>query len=134
MKDIDNQGVAPWFALADADIAVARWVCASSDATPELFGLACFHAQQAAEKAIKGLLAAADKPTPRTHDLMVLAAALPVGAEESEIIGALADLAEYGVLPRYPTVGLVLSRELAEAALRDAVVVLGWSRSRLAGG
>ena len=132
MKGFDHPSISPWFVLAEADIAVANWICRSSDATPELFGLACFHAQQAAEKSLKGLLAATDTSIPRTHDLMVLAAALQAPMREAAPVEALADLAEYGVMPRYPTVGLALSRKHAERALADATAVLDWSRRRLA--
>lgn len=54
--------------------------------------LACFHAQQAAEKkALKALLIFGNTEPPRTHDLVVLRRLLPedldVGAGEEELAG-----------------------------------------------
>lgn len=42
------------------------------------FGIACFHAEQAAEKALKALLVVAGIDPPRAHDLELLAGLLPV--------------------------------------------------------
>ncbi len=50
--------VAAWRALCEADLRTAQLILGAADATPEMFGLACFHAQQAAEKMLKALLTA----------------------------------------------------------------------------
>ena len=54
-----------WFQKADSDLSDARRTVASDGP----FDTACFHAQQAAEKYLKGLLAFHERPIPRTHDI-----------------------------------------------------------------
>ena len=61
---------ATWLKFADDDLAAARRLIGDLSLPPRL---ACFHAQQAAEKAVKAALAAAGTPFPRTHDLLALA-------------------------------------------------------------
>ena len=54
-----------WLTLAHEDLIVAERLLAE----PPLPGGAAFHAQQAAKKALKGLLAWQDRPFAKTHDL-----------------------------------------------------------------
>lgn len=54
-----------WFRKADSDLADARRTIASEGP----YDTACFHAQQAAEKYLKGYLAWREQGLPRTHDL-----------------------------------------------------------------
>jgi HEPN domain-containing protein len=54
-----------WLAKGDSDLFSARLVVASSGP----YDTACFHAQQAAEKYLKGLLAFTGQPFPLTHNL-----------------------------------------------------------------
>ena len=65
----------------------------------------CFHAQQAAEKALKAWLAVADAPIPRTHNLEDLQAqclALPPMAVASGFEALeLSDLTPFAVAARY---------------------------------
>lgn len=60
-----------WLAKAASDLTAARSLVAA-DAS---YDAACFHAQQAAERALKAILAFADAPIPRTHNLEDLYAA-----------------------------------------------------------
>lgn len=55
-----------WLAKAVSDIHTARLLVTSSGP----YDTACFHAQQAIEKALKGFLALHRQPIPRTHDWM----------------------------------------------------------------
>ncbi len=55
-----------WFLKADSDLADARRTIASEGP----YDTACFHAQQAAEKYLKGYLAWLGNPIPRAHDLV----------------------------------------------------------------
>ena len=66
--------VASWLAYAESDLAVAG----GADRPGVLTETLCFHAQQAAEKAIKAGLVAGGAEPPRTHDLEMLLAAVPV--------------------------------------------------------
>jgi HEPN domain-containing protein len=54
-----------WMRKGDSDLADARRTVASDGP----YDTACFHAQQAAEKYLKALLAWHGQPIPRTHDL-----------------------------------------------------------------
>lgn len=54
-----------WFLKADSDLADARRTTASEGP----YDTACFHAQQAVEKYLKGMLAWKGLEIPRTHDL-----------------------------------------------------------------
>lgn len=63
-----------------------------------------FHAQQAAEKAIKALLAFLGIQPPRIHDLEELVAALPEAHRQVIAVDpdSLALLSQLAVVPRYP--------------------------------
>ena len=54
-----------WLAKAASDLVAARRLVSAG----ESYDAACFHTQQAVEKALKAILAAADAPIPRTHNL-----------------------------------------------------------------
>ncbi|MBI4603409.1 MAG: HEPN domain-containing protein [Planctomycetes bacterium] len=54
-----------WFRKADSDLADARRTVSSEGP----FDTACFHAQQAVEKLLKGLLAYLEQPIPKSHDV-----------------------------------------------------------------
>ena len=58
-----------WLNHATEDLRIAR-VC--MDVTPPSLGTAAYLCQQAAEKAVKGLLVMADVPFTKTHDLQRL--------------------------------------------------------------
>lgn len=104
-----------WFSKADSDLAAARLTLASSGP----FDTACFHAQQAAEKLMKGFLAYHTQPFPFTHALDKLAPLCEqvnpaLSLSTPEIIG----LTDYATSLRYdadfwPT----------QAAATDAVAV-----------
>ena len=57
---------AAWLAKARIDLRAAR---ADLNASPPITSDALFHCQQAVEKALKGFLAANEKPLKRIHDL-----------------------------------------------------------------
>jgi len=89
-----------WLDKAAQDLLLADRAMQS----PRLPALACFHAQQAAEKTLKGAVAAAGVPDiPRVHSLLPLAGILedrrqplPFPPEQ------LASLDPYAVAARYP--------------------------------
>lgn len=93
-------------------------------------GLAAFHAQQAAEKSLKALLAAYDVPPPKTHDLWELIALLGRRVDVSFLreLGA-EELTYYAVEPRYP--GPPIEEEEAEDAVTRAEQVVEWARRSL---
>jgi HEPN domain-containing protein len=54
-----------WFRKAESDLHTAQRTLDSDGP----YDTACFHAQQGAEKYLKGLLAFMEQPIPRTHNL-----------------------------------------------------------------
>jgi HEPN domain-containing protein len=86
-----------WFLKADSDLNTARLMVESNGP----YDTACFHAQQAVEKYLKGLLAFRGAPFHRTHNLEELqrqGEALPAWP----LIGLdLAELSSYAVEVRY---------------------------------
>ena len=63
----------------------------------------CFHAQQAAEKALKALLVARGEIVPRTHDLSaLLGRCAALGFAVDELWDECGQLQPYSVLIRYP--------------------------------
>lgn len=61
----------------------------------------CFHAQQAAEKSLKALLALRDAEIPRTHDLSELADLVEQSYPGAEIDSRIGDLTAFAVELRY---------------------------------
>ncbi len=80
----------------------------------------CFHAQQAAEKCLKALLAFRGVPFPRTHDLTVLVGLagpdLGLAADDDDLV----ELSHLAVAPRYPFEIEEITREVADRAIRTA--------------
>jgi HEPN domain-containing protein len=88
-----------WLKFAAADLAAAR-LLRSDDQVPSR--IACFHAQQAAEKALKAVLISYGTAFRKTHDVVVLAAQLPAEvAVELDEIDVLV-LQPWAVDGRYP--------------------------------
>lgn len=90
------------------------------------FDAACFFAQQCIEKYLKGRLADAGRPIPKTHDLSVLLdAVVPLEPLWEAARSRLETLTSYAVLFRYP--GESATRTLAKTAITDA----RWVRSMM---
>jgi HEPN domain-containing protein len=89
-----------WLAKAAADLAAARFLRQSVDLPREI---AAFHYQQAAEKAIKGLLIESGITPPRSHDIRSLVALLP--NQSGLDLDAADELTPFAVLARYPGFG-----------------------------
>lgn len=87
-----------WFLKADSDLADVRRIVISEGP----FDTACFHAQQAAEKYLKGLLAYFDEPIPKTPDIEELQRLRLPFAENSRLAEMdLTVLSDYAVPARY---------------------------------
>ncbi|MBE3577175.1 MAG: HEPN domain-containing protein [Limnochordales bacterium] len=65
-----------WIRYAQSDLRAAERLLADDLV---LAGISCFHAQQAAEKALKAVLVLYGIDFPRTHDLVLLSRLLPRG-------------------------------------------------------
>jgi HEPN domain-containing protein len=117
-----------WVRLADDDLGAAT-LLARSGRYP---ALACYHAQQAAEKYLKAVLTFVNQPVPRTHDLVRLYQLYPQALAPYLLrVGDLLALTAYGTDVRYP--GFPAPPTLAEArqAVRFAGRVRRVSRYRL---
>jgi HEPN domain-containing protein len=96
-----NRVVAEWVAKAEGDYTSAlRELRARKNPN---YDSACFHAQQCAEKYLKGMLQVWQAPFPKTHDLAKLLDLCVSRHQEWEIFReALKMLTQYAVVFRYP--------------------------------
>ena len=88
-----------WLAKAEDDLTIAALVL-NSDVGVEW--AACFHAQQAAEKAVKAVLVHRGTDFPKSHRLDRLAELLPASSDPGFDVAALTKLAPWAVAGRYP--------------------------------
>lgn len=87
-----------WFRKADSDLTTAQLVLASEGP----YDTACYHAQQAAEKYLKGFLAFKGIAIPRIHDLLELNQLCEAVADNWQVnVDSLAELMPYAVESRY---------------------------------
>jgi HEPN domain-containing protein len=97
----DSKLVKEWFRYANNDLIIAQH--SFTDMYPKLLEIACYHCQQAAEKALKGFLFYKEIDPPRKHDLRLLNA---LCFEQDTDFGSIkthcADLTYFGVVTRYP--------------------------------
>ena len=100
-----------WLSFATRDLEAAR----TRSRLPSQASTACFHAQQAAEKALKSLYAASGQTPPKTHDLDVLREKLPGEHDLSSLVEACAVLSMYAVDSRYPGAHIEVSPAIAYA-------------------
>jgi HEPN domain-containing protein len=103
-------------------------VTASDRATMEPWA-ACFHAQQAAEKAIKALLTAMQLDFPRTHELMWLLDLIPADPGVPVSLPDAAWLTDFATVGRYTIEDAAVGSDPdwadAERALEIARKVIG---------
>lgn len=120
-----------WLSYARDDLQAAEVLLESREAAGRI---ACFHAQQAAEKALKSLLVLRSTPYEKTHDLVALHRLLPPGAEVGVDDAALAELSEWAVEPLYPGDAPTATREDARRAVVQARSIVDAVESKLAHG
>ena len=120
--------VAGWMAKAESDL---RALAASLSA--DALDAACFHAQQAAEKAIKAVLIAHGIEPPRTHNITALINLLPPEAPLREDVLASRGLTSYAAITRYPGQAGEVSEEDYREAVRLAEAVVAWAEEMIGG-
>lgn len=122
LEDARIQDVQAWLSKAELDLRAAEHEVSAPD--EGLWGDVMFHAQQAAEKAMKAFLAWYDVPVRKTHNLEELGR-LCVALDAT--LGTLADqaapLTEYAWRFRYPGDSDEPVRDEAEQALAVAHMV-----------
>lgn len=114
-----------WFEYAKADLALAC-IGLPPGVTYELL---CFHAQQAAEKAIKAILIYQGIDFPYTHNLQRLIELLPNDMRKSEIIAQISVLNPYAIQTRYPGEIEPVSKEEYDEAVNAASEVVDLAKS-----
>ncbi len=105
-----------WVRYAEDDLRAAETLLDQGEAPHN----SCYHAQQAAEKAIKAIFVFLQKQFPFTHDLDRLRDLLPEGWDVKKAFPDLAELTAWAVEARYPGDVIEASREDAERALEQA--------------
>jgi HEPN domain-containing protein len=110
-----------WLGKADEDMIMAEVLLSAPTAAK--WG-ACFHAQQAAEKALKAVLVTQDRDVPYTHSLLLLRATLGMESEKLDE-AALEQLSPWAVAGRYP-------EEIPEPSVAEAGRLVDAARSIVA--
>ena len=118
-----------WLAKAEQDLLAGDLILKGAMPSYEAVG---FHAQQAAEKALKALLIRHQVEFSKTHDLgELLRLAEPVASGLTEKLGAAEALTLYAVEARYPTEEPPVGRDEAARDLAVARRVLETLRELL---
>lgn len=100
MDDATTDFVRQWFRKAEHDLQNIRNNLAAESVPTDTV---CFHAQQAIEKLLKGLLVANGRNVSKTHDLVkLLTDVADIIPELLPFEEQLEDISEYGVGVRYP--------------------------------
>lgn len=127
MSETSDAIVREWLEHARSDLNAAQVLCASLDVLPEQ---ACFHAQQAVEKALKAVLINRQAQFPRTHQIEPLLTLL----SNSDVVledwmRELDELTDYAVESRYPGFFEETTAADCEKAILLARRTLGWAES-----
>lgn len=109
-----------WLAFALGDLAAAR----SGGRARFRPRIVAFHAQQAAEKAIKAALILEDLAPPPRHDLEELRHLLPDAWQVKRRPASLDRLTDYGVDAKYPDHMVTVTPIDAATAVRQAIAVI----------
>ena len=112
-----------WLRHARSDLALS---CMPKTRTI-LYQHLCFHAQQAAEKALKAVLAANGVYFPKTHDLAFLMEAMPSSSTMPPSLIDLPTLNQYAVQQRYPGELQPVTRKHHNAATLLAEEAVAWA-------
>lgn len=116
-KELEEQ-VYKWIEIAEEDLLLAKHAFTLSSNVP--FRLICYHAQQCAEKYIKGFLVSRLIDFPYTHSIDELVKLCP---HEFNLMNRLADtfkLTNYAVAKRYPGELRKTNKNDAEIAVKLA--------------
>lgn len=122
---------AQWMSYAESDLRLARLAAGDPSIRREQV---CFHAQQAAEKAIKAVLLSQHIEFPLTHDLEeLLEIARSKGIELSDEVREAGLLTPYAVETRYPGLWSEISDADLREAMRIAELTIAWAHEKIRG-
>jgi HEPN domain-containing protein len=114
---------ADWLRYARSDLELAR----INRPDEVLFEELCFHAQQAAEKALKAVLIAEGISPPKTHNIRMLLDILSQVIVAPQEVEDAAGLTDYAVTSRYPGDFEPVGEEEYNEALGLAKTVVTWA-------
>lgn len=118
MRDPVRELAWEWLLRAEHDLRVARYLLTMPNPPPESVG---FHAQQCAEKALKGFLTLHQVPFERRHDLNYLIdLCAPLDRDFERFRAAADELTPYAVEFRYPDTLPFIPPEPVRAAVDTA--------------
>jgi HEPN domain-containing protein len=118
-----------WMSHAASDMRLANLAAGDELVCQEQV---CFHAQQAAEKAIKAVLLSRQIEFPLTHDIEeLLEIAENAGIPQLDQIREAGSLTPYAVEARYPGFWSEISVTEAKEALKTEEQTLSWARNLL---
>ncbi len=121
-----------WIAHAESDLRMAHLGAGDSAVLREQV---CFHAQQAAEKALKAILLSRKIEFPYTHDIKgLLKIAETNGIVLPPAVLRAAYLTPYAVETRYPGDWMEITESEVEEALLTAEQAILWAKSVLSTG
>ena len=116
-----------WLSYSRSDLVMAR-----ADVPGVYPEDLCFHAQQAAEKAVKGLLIMHGVGFPFVHDLAILVALVEEAGEAiPEAVRLAGRLTNYAALTRYPGMMKQASEQDLAEAVNVAEAVVRWVEERI---
>ena len=113
-----------WLRYAFSDLELARM---GQQPKVLLEGL-CFHAQQAAEKALKAMLIVKGITPPKTHNIRTLLDFLPQDIIPPPGVEDAASLTDYAVISRYPGDFEPVDEEEYKQTIRLAEAVVLWAQ------
>ena len=118
-----------WLRRAQSDLRLGEIALNTPDVMLED---ACFHAQQCAEKSLKGVLSYLNIPFPRTHAIDVLLDLLNnSGVVIPDKIDEAFALTQYAVQTRYPGEWEPVDKDEAVRAIKLASEVKNWAEEKL---
>jgi HEPN domain-containing protein len=121
MDEAKRDLVRGWLTKASHDLQAARLL---ADASKPFLDMACYHCQQAAEKALKGFLVYHDSRTAKTHAIEgLIKQAAPFDDRLNVWLGAAPALTSFGIAFRYPGRAAVLEPAEFERGFRDAEAI-----------
>jgi HEPN domain-containing protein len=116
-----------WLRRARSDLALAQAPRPAGVLIEDL----CFHAQQAAEKALKAVLVENAILVPRTHSIPRLLDLIPSHLQPPQKVQEAAILTDYAVTSRYPGSYEPVETAEYEEALALAVAVVSWASAQV---
>ncbi|MFH1440678.1 MAG: HEPN domain-containing protein [Candidatus Omnitrophota bacterium] len=119
---------ADWLRHAYSDLELARRGRLSDKILLEEL---CFHAQQAVEKSLKGLLVAKGIAFPKTHNIRILIDILPKDIALPVEIEKSSGLTDYAVMSRYPSALEPVSEEEYQEAVQLSEFVIEWVKKNI---